>query len=174
MIWHHAARAGLLLLAACGTGGAKTAFPDGKTVDFYGILVDVPAETSWGNSGSHLPMNYEGAPTEVTPGITFIHPDTHDLFVEIKKLPAPVSLEGMKAMLGQQPQHSKLTGRTTAGGWDLEYSWKHDDAPVSIIYVRYYQLGSDQYECQYDDGNSQKPDVAEKICRSIRPKPTAK
>lgn len=159
------------LLAAGGAGCAK---PVGETVAFYGILVDVPAQTSSSSSGSHLPMNYEGAPTEVTPGITFIRPDTHDLYLEIKKLPAPVSLEGMKLVIGQQPQAGKLTGRTTANGWDLEYGWKNEGGPASTVYVRYFQLGSEQYECQYDDGNSKQLEVAEKICRSIRPKPAAK
>ncbi|HWO17253.1 MAG TPA: hypothetical protein VNO30_00695 [Kofleriaceae bacterium] len=174
MIRHHAIRTGLVFLAACGTGGSKTTFPGGETIAFYGILVDVPAETSSASSGSHRPMNYEGAPTEVTPGITFIHPNTNDMYVEIKKLPAPVSLEGMKYSFEQQPRASRLTGRTTARGWDFEYGWKNDGAPVATVYVRYVQLGSEQYECQYDDGNSKQLDVADKICRSIRPKPAAK
>ena len=174
MIRHHAIRTGLVLLAACAPGCSKTTFPGGETIAFYGILVDVPAETNSANSGSHLPMNYEGAPTEVTPGITFIRPNTHDFFVEIKKLPAAVSLEGMKLSLGQQPQASRLTGRPTASGWDLEYGWKNEGVPAATVYVRYVQLGSEQYECQYDDGNSKQVDVAEKICRSIRPKPAAK
>jgi hypothetical protein len=162
---------GLAVMAACGHGGSA---PDPDRIEFYGVVIDVPPGTSSSSSGSHLPMNYEGAPTEVTPGITLFRPDTHDFALAIQKLPGVVSLDGMKWTMGQQAQASRIAGRPTGSGWDVEYRWTSDGAPPTTIYVRYLQLPDQQYQCQYDDGSSKQLAVAEAICRSIRPRPAAK
>jgi hypothetical protein len=156
--------AALVVATACGGSG-----PSAEPLEFYGILIDAPAGSSTSSSGTHTPSHHEGASTEVTPGIVFIRPDTTDYYVEIQKLPGVVSLEGMKYVYERQPQASDLRGRVTDRGWDLEYTWKNEGHPPGTVHVRYLQLDGEQYQCQYDSTNTMKLEVAEALCRSMRP-----
>lgn len=150
----------VILLGACGHPPTRK--------EFYGIDVEIPDGTSWAKSGTESPESYEGASTDVTPGINFIHPHTNDFYVDIQKLPHPLSLEGMKHSLAQQPTVKAILGRVTAAGWDVEYSWHQDDGTTTTVFVRYLQLANDQYQCQYDAAGSKKLELAESICRSMR------
>ncbi|HTE50869.1 MAG TPA: hypothetical protein VK698_08375 [Kofleriaceae bacterium] len=158
------------LLLACGGRQVETTT---ETVDFYGVVVDVPKGTSSASTATSSPLNIPGA-QGVTPGIVLIHPGTGDFHVEVQKLPSALSVDDMKATLAALPAASRIEGRVTDGGWAVEYGWKNEGAPPARVYLRYRHIGAEHYQCQYDDGGTEKLDVAEAICHSLRPRPGAK
>jgi hypothetical protein len=139
---------------------------------WLGIEIEIPKETSISNSGTSTPSQGTFDPDSIRPGIVLMRPNTHDYFVEVVKLPRPLSSAGLRYALQAQPSFVSAVRETgTSNAWQLDYRWKNPDSTTVTVFHRYVAFGSAYYECTYSDGNTKDLPTAASICASIRPVP---